>query len=157
MAPVSACRVGKRAVEDASTRQNGVRILLADDDLQVRGLFTRVLAQQRWEVIAVADGSAAVAAWPLCGEPFDLVILDLLMPGVNGLEAYRALLRLHPEARFLFVSGYADVGIWQQIRDDGQMMLLKPVTPSALVAAVRTALPTELALCAAPGGAGAAL
>lgn len=129
--------------QDALPCHREARILLAEDDPQVRRLFVRALSKQGWEVTAVDDGAAAIAAWPLCGESFDLVILDLLMPGVNGLQAYQALRRWHPEARFLFVSGYSDVSIRQRIHADGQMLLMKPLSPTALVAAVRAELSAD--------------
>ena len=128
------------AVEgDRIPRGDRVRILLADDDPQVRAITTRILRRQSWEVVTAADGQEAVDAWPDDGEPFDLVILDVNMPEMNGYEAFRALQRLHPEARILFISGYAEVPNWRHlVEEGGQPFLAKPFSPRQLVEVVRS-------------------
>src|SRR2546423_599434 len=61
--------------------------LLADDNLDNRELLTRWLARELHQVVAVEDGNAALAALRRAGpEPFDLVLLDILMPGKNGYQ-----------------------------------------------------------------------
>lgn len=124
-----------------SAAQGGghVRILLADDDPQVRAITTRILHRQSWEVIIASNGREAVDRWPADGEPFDLVILDVSMPEMNGYEAFRELQRLHPDARILFISGYADVPSWRELVEErGQPFLAKPFSPCQLVDAVRS-------------------
>ena len=69
------------------------RIVVADDDADIRDLVAFKLRQVGHHIIAVADGVAALEA---CEEiPPDLVVLDVMMPGLGGLEACRAL-RQHP-------------------------------------------------------------
>lgn len=120
-------------------RGEHVRILLADDDPQVRAITTRILHRQSWEVVTAANGREAVDRWPADGEPFDLVILDVNMPEMNGYEAFRELRRIHPDARILFISGYAEVPSWRQlVEDGGQPFLAKPFSPRQLVEVVRS-------------------
>jgi len=115
-----------------------VRILFADDDPQVRAITTRALHRQSWEVVTAANGQEAIDCWPADGEPFDLVILDVNMPQVNGYEAFHELQRLHPDARILFISGYADVPSWRAlVEQGGQPFLPKPFSPRQLVDTVR--------------------
>lgn len=127
-----------------SPRGEHVRILLADDDPQVRAITTRILHRQSWEVVSAANGQEAVDSWPLEGEPFDLVILDVNMPEMNGYEAFRELQRLHPRARILFISGYAEVPSWRRlVEEGGQPFLAKPFSPRQLVEVVRSLIDSE--------------
>ncbi len=111
------------------------RILLADDDDNVRGLFKRLLALQGWDVVAARNGREAVDAWPEDGAPFDLVILDMNMPIMSGPVAYDELRRRHPEMEVLFVSGYMEEANWREVILKGKVpFLAKPFTPQQLVA-----------------------
>lgn len=65
------------------------RILLADDDPRVRHVVSRYLDLEGFEIATVADGEAAYAA--VSADPPDLVILDIMMPGIDGLEVCRRL------------------------------------------------------------------
>ena len=124
---------------DGSLRDDRVRILLADDDPQVLAITTRILRRQSWEVVTAVDGQEVLDRWPIDGEPFDLTILDVNMPGMNGYEAFRELQRLHPGARTLFISGYADVPSWRKlVEEGGQPFLAKPFSPGRLVEVVRS-------------------
>jgi len=117
------------------------RLLLADDDDEIATLMSRILARQGWQVVRVGDGSQAVSAWPAEGTPFDLVILDIYMPRKNGYQAYQELRKLHPEARFLFVSGwFSDDSCVKRVIDEGLPYLLKPFAPQDLISTVRLLL-----------------
>ena len=117
--------------------KQSARILLADDEPSVRDLLVRVLAGQGWEITAVAHGQEAVDAWPEGGEPFHVVILDLMMPKMNGYEAYRILRGRHPQARVLFISGYAYGKAWDAVSSEGLPRITKPFGLDELVAEVR--------------------
>lgn len=111
------------------------RILLADDDDNVRGLFRRLLALQGWDVVAARNGREAVDAWPEDGAPFDLVLLDMNMPIMSGPAAYEELRRRHPGMVVLFVSGYMEEASWREVIVKGKLpFLAKPFTPQQLVA-----------------------
>ncbi len=114
------------AGEQAPSDGMRARILLADDDDNVRGLFRRLLALQ---------GCEAVDAWPTDGTPFDLVILDMNMPVMSGPAAYDELRRRHPEMVVLFVSGYLEEANYREVLLKGKVpFLAKPFTPQQLVA-----------------------
>jgi two-component system cell cycle sensor histidine kinase/response regulator CckA len=137
--------LGDSAIQGSTTpRGNHVRILLADDDPEVRAITTRILHRQSWEVVSVANGLEAVACWPADGAPFDLVILDVNMPEMNGYEAFRELQRIHPESRILFISGYAEVPSWRRlVEEGGQPFLAKPFSPRQLIEVVRTLIDND--------------
>jgi DNA-binding NtrC family response regulator len=111
------------------------RILLADDDDNVRDLLRRLLALQGWDVVAARNGREAVDAWPEEGAPFDLVILDMNMPVMSGPAAYEELRRRHPGMVVLFISGYLEEASWRDVVLKGKVpFLAKPFTPQQLVA-----------------------
>jgi len=114
-----------------------VRILLADDEDQLRGILTRVLQAQGWEVLAVPNGREAVEAWPQDGQPFDLLILDLRMPELGGVPVWRALRERQPQPQVLFISGHGTGEQWDVVLEEGLPYLRKPFRPSALVSRVR--------------------
>ncbi len=129
------------AVGQASSDGRRARILLADDDDNVRGLFERLLTLQGWDVVVARNGREAVEAWPEEGTPFDLVILDMNMPEMTGAAAYEELHRRHPEMVALFVSGYMEEEYWRDVIVQGKVpFLAKPFTPQQLITTVTALL-----------------
>ncbi len=111
------------------------RILIAEDDAPVRYLLERLLEMQGWSVVSVADGLAAIDAWD--SQPgFDLAILDVRMPHLNGYDTYRRLREKKPAARFLFVSGYADEELEDKIMAEGMCFIPKPFDPDVFLGKV---------------------
>ena len=80
-----------------------MRILVADDDEQYRALIRRTLERAGHEVVAVADGLAVLAGIDAPG--LQLVVLDLIMPGKEGLETIMAIRRQRPDLRVIAISG----------------------------------------------------
>lgn len=65
------------------------RILVAEDDANIRETLADLLSGEGYEVTTAADGEAAVAAWRGASEPFDLIMLDVMMPGKSGYDVCR--------------------------------------------------------------------
>jgi len=65
------------------------RILVAEDDANIRETLADLLSGEGYEVTTAADGEAAVAAWRDASEPFDLIMLDVMMPGKSGYDVCR--------------------------------------------------------------------
>lgn len=115
-----------------------MRVLVADDDEPVRTLMARVLAQGGCDVVAVSDGIEAVAAESGGDRPFDVVILDVAMPGKNGVEAYREIARRNNASRFLFTSAYYESGLLNDVMREGRSGFLpKPFVPGNILDEVR--------------------
>ncbi|GBQ84632.1 response regulator [Asaia krungthepensis] len=112
-----------------------LRILLADDEPGVRLVTEQFLSQDGNEVVSVGDG-ADVIAHLAAGERFDLVVLDLLMPGMGGRECGLILAANYPSLPVLYVSGYAD----PENLPANAFVLGKPFTPQELREAIATTL-----------------
>jgi two-component system, NarL family, response regulator LiaR len=124
-----------------------IRVLIADDHAVVRqGLRTFLELQEDIEVVGdVADGSAAVEAAIDRGP--DVVLMDLVMPGIGGLEAIRLLRERRPQARVLVLTSFQeDEKIFPAVRAGAAGYLLKDVEPLELVRAIRTAHAGEAVL-----------
>jgi len=122
--------------QETSDPQPAPRLLIAEDDNLVRALLQRLLSIQGWDVVAVADGVEAVEQWEKHGG-FDLAILDVRMPRMNGYDAYLRMKRMSPDARFLFVSGYANQEIETRlVQVEGQPFMAKPFDSDALLSKV---------------------
>jgi CheY-like chemotaxis protein len=85
------------------------RILVIDDEILVREALQRVLASPTVSVIAAADAAAGLAA--LRESPVELVIIDVVLPGMDGLAAIKEIRRHHPEVRIVAISGGGNCGL----------------------------------------------
>ncbi|MBX3246202.1 MAG: MASE1 domain-containing protein [Myxococcales bacterium] len=110
-----------------------LRVLVADDEAPIREVLRVALALEGHDVETVADGTAAVAR--ASSETFDLVLLDLTMPGCGGAEALAGIRRARPSIHAVLMSGYDE----SQTPHD-EVFLAKPFSITALLAAVRVAL-----------------
>lgn len=116
------------------------RILLVDDDQLVRLIVGRYLALAGHEVLEAADGASALAQF--C-EATDLVVSDVLMPGMSGPELVARLRRQRPSLRVLFITGF-DAGAFDNgPGDDRTRVLRKPFSREALLAEVDILLQLE--------------
>ena len=116
-------------------------VLLAEDDDAVRAIARETLERAGYRVLAAADGSAALALASQHEGTIDLLLTDVIMPGMNGRELAATLVRRRPEIRVLFASGYTDnVLAGQDALAPGVTLLDKPFTPAELEAKVREVL-----------------
>ena len=116
-----------------------IRVLIADDHAVVRqGLRTFLDLQEDIEVVGeAADGAQALAAVAEL-EP-DVVVIDLVMPNVDGIEVIRRLKELAPATRAIVLSSFIeDDKLFPAVRAGAAGYLLKDVQPQELVAAIRT-------------------
>ncbi|MDX6503620.1 MAG: hypothetical protein QOE29_745, partial [Gaiellaceae bacterium] len=115
------------------------RILLVEDDDSVRALAERMLESQGYAVTAFADPAAALSS--AAAHEFDLLLTDVVMPGMTGRELVDGIRECQPHIRVLYVSGYAeDVVLARGVSNDESGFLQKPFTGSELSAKLRLAL-----------------
>jgi DNA-binding response OmpR family regulator len=121
----------------AQQRGSG-RILLAEDEDGLRQLATEVLRGAGYAVTPVADGQAALDLLNMSDELPDLLVTDVVMPRVNGVELAKRMHIDHPGIPVLFVSGYADTATREDLL--GAEVLIKPFLLRELTAKVREVL-----------------
>jgi two-component system, cell cycle sensor histidine kinase and response regulator CckA len=82
-------------------------VLIVDDDDSLRDLDEQILQAYGYTVMSAPDGESALRIYQECGDRIDLVVLDLIMPGVGGAACLQKLLEINPEAKVVIASGYA--------------------------------------------------
>jgi CheY-like chemotaxis protein len=126
----------------AATPPRGTEtILLAEDDAFVRGLVRTVLEKQGYKVIEASDGEEAVKRFMENRERIDLLLFDLIMPNMNGSDAYNEIRQWRPELKVIFVSGYAPDDVREKMSFDSKVvMIAKPIMSYPLLEKVRAVL-----------------
>ena len=116
-------------------------ILLAEDEEAVRRLAAMVLERNGYRVIEARDGTAALDAAAAHDGPIHLLLTDVIMPGLNGRQVADRFATIHPEARVLFMSGYAGEALSAQgVLDASVAFLAKPFVPAELARKIREVL-----------------
>jgi DNA-binding NtrC family response regulator len=117
------------------------RILIVDDDDTVRRSYLRSLAGvgARCDVAAAWDGAEALRAMEQ--QPFDLVLLDLRMPGMDGMSVLKAIKERWPESQVVIITGYPSLETVKEAIQIGACdYLSKPVGPDEIIHAANGAL-----------------
>jgi signal transduction histidine kinase/ActR/RegA family two-component response regulator len=136
VAPVRLHAAAQRT-DTADVHVPGARILLVEDDPRVRSATVGALEDLDYEPVACAGGAEAITLFN--GQPFDLVITDVIMPEMSGPELIRYLKSTSSrDFSVLFVTGYVGEGETDDLR--GYELLRKPFTVGALASAVAAAL-----------------
>jgi signal transduction histidine kinase len=116
-------------------------VLLVEDDEQVRALMVSVLQNRGYHVLEAGDGVQALLAVGQHAGPLDLLVTDVVLPGMSGRDVASHVAGLHPDVAVLYISGYADHAAVQHGHLDAASALLqKPFTPHALAHTVRQML-----------------
>ncbi len=116
-------------------------ILLVEDDGLLRKVMHRLLERQGYHVIAAASGAEALALIEGDEVTVDLLLTDIVMPGMNGRELAERMVQDRPGVRVLFMSGYpADVIARRGVLDAGIDFIAKPYEPTAVLARIREVL-----------------
>jgi signal transduction histidine kinase/ActR/RegA family two-component response regulator len=118
----------------------GEYILVVDDEFQQRDIARKMLSSLGYQVETIASGEEAVSY--MKEKSADLLVLDMLMnPGINGLQTYEEIVKIHPGQRTVIVSGYAKNHEVQKAFDLGARgFLKKPYTMAELGKAVKSIL-----------------
>ena len=101
------------------------RILLVEDEDMVRAVGERALTRAGYQIVTASDGEEGLAAIANDG-PFDMVVSDVVMPGMDGPKMVKALRKIHPEMPILFMSGYAEEQLRKEIDIDRMHFIPKP-------------------------------
>ena len=129
----------------AVTTGSGGSILVVEDEVSVGRLVQRVLRQRGYDVALASSGSEALERFNGSGA-WDLVITDVVMPGMSGRELADRVRDLRPGQRVLFISGYTEDAVMRKGIDGAEVdFLQKPFTPDVLATRVAAALRTPAA------------
>ncbi len=135
--------VVQTSVARTSTASSGgtETILLVEDEQSVRELATRILEERGYKVIPAQHGGDALQILSGTDIHIDLILSDVVMPGMSGREVVEAIRQLGRNPRVIYMSGYTDDEIVRRgLMDPANAFVSKPFTPDVLAAYVRDAL-----------------
>jgi two-component system cell cycle sensor histidine kinase/response regulator CckA len=127
-----------------STQQaagSGKTILVLEDEADLRKLVATMLVSNGYKVLTAGNGESAIKAFKRSKQPVDLLLLDVVSPGMSGPMVAEQLAELEPGLRVLFMSGYGDTNVVQRyVVEKGCALLTKPFTEQQLAKKVRELL-----------------
>jgi PAS domain S-box-containing protein len=113
-------------------------ILVADDEEMMRQLIIEALGSDGYRVIPAENGNEALEIYQTRAQEIDLVILDMIMPGLSGPDAFRRIKEINPSVKVLLSSGYSQEGQAQQILKEGVLgFIQKPYAINDLLNKIR--------------------
>jgi PAS domain S-box-containing protein len=116
-------------------------ILVAEDDIALRELFSTILQAYGYKVILAEDGEEAIRKFMDNKDKIQLVMLDMILPKKSGKEVYDEIKKMRPNMKTLFSSGYtADKMDKDGMLKDGFDFIMKPVSPKDLLRKIREVL-----------------
>ena len=119
----------------------GQTILVVDDEELVRNLTARMLRSQGYQVHVAGSGPEALEISEKCNGSVHLLLTDLHMPEMNGLEVAQQLQSRWPQMRVLYMSGHSAAdGLVRRVLDEGGPFLPKPFDQDALMEKIQAAL-----------------
>ena len=121
-------------------RGGGETILFAEDDSGLRKLNVELLRDLGYNVIEAIDGAEALSIVERYPDQLDLLLTDVVMPGMNGQQLAEEALRKRPTLKVLFVSGYTSGAVREKIMASGAPFLQKPLSRKILAKTLREIL-----------------
>ena len=124
-----------------------LRILVVDDDEDNANSLGELFEMEGHKVTLAYSGEAAIAAY--MNASFDLAFMDVMMPGLNGVESFLEIRKLKPEAKVFMMTGYSVEQLLQQAMDHGAMgVLTKPISIDKLMRSLDEVKPGGIVLIA---------
>lgn len=130
----------------------GKTVLVLDDEPEVRRVVSAMLASNGYTVLTAGDGENAIKTFQKSKQQVDLVLLDVVSPGLSGPMVADRIAGLQPGTRVLFMSGYEDTSVVRRyVVGNGFALLTKPFTADQLAQKVREVLESAPVLAAHAG------
>ena len=131
----------RKFVDTTLPEKGNETILVAEDETAVRNIVETTLRNFNYQVICAENGREAVEKFAANSDRIKLVLMDVIMPGMNGKDAAEEIRRIQPGSKILFTSGYtADIIRSRGELKEGEELLVKPVTPLDLLRKIRQML-----------------
>lgn len=139
--PLAESREEEKSVVLLPPEKGTETVLLAEDDETVRRSTKEILEHWGYEVIEAENGEDAIKVFNENMDKIQILILDVIMPKMNGKEAYEEIKKIKPDIKALFMSGYtANIIHKKGILEEGINFISKPVSPNELLRKVREVL-----------------
>ena len=124
---------------------NGPRIMVVDDDPGMRITLEGIIEDEGYDVVGVSDGYQAIQ---LAGEkPFALIFMDIKMPGINGVDAYREIKRVSPSTVVVMMTGFSVGELIKDALEEGvYAVMYKPFDMGQIIEIVEGVLKTTVVL-----------
>jgi nitrogen-specific signal transduction histidine kinase/ActR/RegA family two-component response regulator len=139
--PVVKTTTEERKLASITAEGGTETILIAEDNHDLRKLLVEVLNEKGYTTIPATDGEVALALFMEHKNTIDLLMLDVVMPKMNGKEVFDEVRKGRPDVKVLFTSGYTgDVVLDKGVYDDAVDFIQKPVSPNELLVKIREVL-----------------
>ncbi len=137
--------IGTEREQEAALAGGTETILVVEDDPLTRSVVVDILRPLGYAVIVAASGDEALSAAERRGGAIDLLLTDVIMPGMDGKALADEIGRRWPRTPVIFMSGYTDDVIAPHgMLEDGVVLLEKPITPARLAATIRSMLDSRM-------------
>lgn len=124
-----------------SEAEQKTTVFVVDDEEIIRDMATAMLTDRGFEVVAAENGLEAVEKFGRKSEEIDVVLLDMVMPGLSGQELFSELKKIKPEVKVILSSGYAAEDIAGELMEnEGADFIEKPYSLAELVEKINKAL-----------------
>src|ERR1017187_939256 len=107
-------------------------ILLIDDNIHVRESLAEILECYGYNVIAAVDGEDGINKFIEHKDEVSLLLTDLMMPKKNGNEVYQEIIKINPDIKVIFMSGYS-ASLFIGLKDEALHFMPKPLSPMKLI------------------------
>ena len=129
------------AMQQKSDSESAGTVLLVDDEEIIRQLGTRILEKSGYNVILACDGAEAILAHRQSHDEIDITILDMSMPGMDGMQTMEKLREEFPQARVMISTGHSLEGDTDSLLQKGFCdVLMKPYRAHELTSKVESAI-----------------
>jgi two-component system, cell cycle sensor histidine kinase and response regulator CckA len=115
-------------------------VLIVEDEPSIRTLTSRILRRQGYQVLEAVDGADALRVADDHAGPIEVLLTDLVMPGIGGAELASRIGGERPHLRVVYMSGYGEEDLATHGVEGPALFLGKPFRPDELIAKVRAAL-----------------
>ncbi len=130
----------KVSSEPVTTAQCHQTILVVEDQAEVRALAALILRDNGYSVVEAADAESALRVIEERVDPIHLVLTDIVMPGISGVELGQRVGQLRPGLKTIYMSGYTDPNVTANSLDPGAVFVQKPFTPQELTSKIKQIL-----------------
>ncbi|MFC1855530.1 ATP-binding protein [Thermodesulfobacteriota bacterium] len=139
--PASDGEVEEEDVEEYIKEKGNETILIVEDNPIIRNLFIDIIEPLGHKVLIAPDGEEALKICESYDEKIDLLLSDVIMPGINGLELSKQVKRKLPDIKIILTSGYLEnTAIFSKIREAKIPFIKKPLNASELIKIIRKTL-----------------